>query len=189
MGKIKDIALLVITLVALVLLVLMLPKCDGFKLPNLKPNNDTIRIHTVDTLWAKDTLFKFKTIKIPVPTIVTDTLYKPIYIDSNRCNTVFVYADSLVDSNLVIYYKDYIQGILRNKDLSYKLKVPLRIYDSVTTTIIKRPTVAVYGALTLGQGIIAPGAEVGLKRFKIGLGINLITNKPIFSIGYKLFER
>jgi hypothetical protein len=186
--KIKDYLLFTTTLIAIVLFVMLLNKCgDALNKYKIENQKDTIITHKTDTVWARDTVFSFKKIKVPVPQV--DTLYKPIYVDTNDCRRIFVYKDSLVDTNLVIYYKDYIQGILRGKELSYKLKVPLRIYDSTTTIIKINPKFELYGTLMLSKGMIAPMGEIGLKRFKIGFGYNLNTKAPVGSISYKLYSK
>lgn len=187
MEKVKSYILLFLTFVVLILIILSIKDCSGLKEPLVPIKNDTTIIHHKDTIWTKDTIFSFKHIKIPVKQV--DTVFKPIYIDTNDCKRVFVYKDSLVDSNLIIYYKDYIQGILRDKELSYKLKVPLKIYDSVIETIKIHPKFVLYGTLGIGQGIIAPGGEVALKRFKIGLGYNFQTRSYMGTLSYKLFEK
>lgn len=189
--KVKDYLLLALVLGLLVWIFLTMRSCEKSKI-GLNMGHDTVTVikHTTDTIFPDPKIVHdLKIVKIPYP--VVDTFYKPIVLDSNACNRIYVYQDSVIDSNLVWRYKAYTQGVLRDLKSNYTLKVPLRIIDSVkvTTTIIKRPTIEFYGGLTLGQGIIAPTAEVGLKRFKIGFGYNIQGHNYLGSVSYKIFQK
>ena len=98
---------IVVFLIGLMIGLLLFKRCDNTITGENKPI--TVIKHSRDTIWAKDTLYKFKSIKVPVKIKVTDTIYKVLPVDSSACNTVSLYKDSLIDSNIVIYYKDYIQ--------------------------------------------------------------------------------
>ncbi len=196
MSKIKDIIkyfYYIGILILVIFLILNHKSCEDKLIKELiKPSKDTIDFNIKvksDTIYIKDTILSFKYIKIPIPKI--DTLYKVVYLDSGACNRIYVYEDSLKDTNISIYYKDYIQGILRNKNISYKLKVPIKIIDSITTiiTISKKPTFEFTGGFVAGKGIISPNIEIGLKRHKIGLGYNLISKSPNFSYKYTFFTK
>src|ERR1700739_2312702 len=116
--KIKDNLLLILVFIAIVWLSLTMKSCNQSKI-GLNEKHDTTIVHHRDTIWAKDTLFSFKNIKIPVAYPVKgDTIYKPIYIDTNKFKIVQVYQDSLIDSNITLYYKDYVQGALRGEKMS-----------------------------------------------------------------------
>lgn len=175
-------AFLIIFITGFILGLILFNKCDG--------TNNTVTItkvkHTTDTIWAKDTLYSFKNIIIPKRII--DTIYKPIYIDSGICNTVSLYTDSLIDSNIVINYKDYVQGVMRNKEITYKLKVPLKIIDSIVVdkTQIIKPTKGLSTSLIATNRMIAPGIAIRHKNneFGINLGISSPINNP--SLGLML---
>lgn len=185
--KFKDYLLFGITLTALVLLILLMNKCEG----NLPDNETTTKIeYKTDTIWPDTTkIYVFKDRKVPVPVLVTDTFYK--IIDSVDCKRVYVYRDSLVDSNLVLYYKAHVQGVLRTFEPSYRLKIPLKIIDSikVTKTIKIQPKFTLDASLIVSKGMIAPMGEVSLKRFRLGLGYNLNNKSPVISASYRLFQK
>lgn len=176
-------AFLIVFITGFILGLILFNKCNGI-------NNNEIIVtkvkHTRDTIWAKDTLYSFKNIIIPKRII--DTIYKPVYIDSGMCNTVSLYTDSLIDSNIVINYKDYVQGILRNKEITYKLKVPLKIIDSIVVdkTQIIKPTKGLSTSLIATNRMIAPGIAIRHKNneFGINLGISSPINNP--SLGLML---
>lgn len=169
---------IVVFLIGLIIGLLLFKRCDNTITRENKPI--TVIKHSRDTIWAKDTLYKFKSIKVPVKIKVTDTIYKVLPVDSSACNTVSLYKDSLIDSNIVIYYKDYIQGVLRSKDMSYKLKVPLRIIDSIKTkeTITIKPKFNISLGSIVGVNMIAPGIKVRYKRNEFGINYNIISPIP-----------
>lgn len=181
--------------IILVIVILLLKECGSTikSLVNLnKPKPDTTIIHKIDTVFAKDTIYKFKGIKVPVPYIIHDTI---VNIDGkDTCTNIKVYEDSLVDKNISIYYKDYIsQGTLLGKDLEYKLKVPLRITDSITTTIkiptLYHPTFQLNAGLTAGSSLFAPTIGVSYKRHNMFVGYNLSTKQPILGYSFVLFRK
>jgi hypothetical protein len=167
-----------IFLIGMIIGMLLFNRCQS--IPQDKSDPITIIKHTRDTIWAKDTIFSFKNIKVPIKVKVTDTIYKVTPIDSTACNTVYLYHDSLVDTNIVIYYKDYVQGLLKSKDMSYKLKVPLKIIDSVKIkeTIIVKPNFNLSVGSIVGPNILAPGVKVKFKKHEVGVNYNLISPTP-----------
>lgn len=190
--KIKDYLLFGLTLGLLVWIFLTMRSCEKSKI-GLNTGHDTVTVikHSVDTIFPDPKIIHdLKIVKIPVPRI--DTVFKPVYMDSAMCNRIYVYQDSVIDSNLVWRYKAYTQGVLRDLKSNYTLKVPLKIIDSVkvTTTIVKRPRFALYGGLVASKGIVAPIGEVGLKRISVGLGLNLIGSPtPVFSFKYLILSK
>lgn len=157
-----------------------------------KPTPDTVKIHTIDTIFPPKEPIQFKYIKIPTPYIVHDTI---ININGeDTCTNVKIYEDSLDDSNITIRYKDYVsQGTLIGKDLDYTLKVPLRIVDSQTTTIkvptLYPPTFQLGVGLTVGSNIFAPEIGVSYKRHTLSLGYNLTNKQPTAGYKFVLFRK
>jgi len=93
---------------------------------------DTVITTKSDTVWAKDTVytFKYKTIDRPVT----------VYLDTNStdtaiCDSIRVYEHEFNDSNLTVFTVDTTKGQLLGHSVSYKLKVPIRIIDSVLVNI------------------------------------------------------
>ena len=103
-----------------------------------------------DTIWP-DTVFKKVLVKIPVPKEYTVAI-------NGEPQAVKVYSDSLVDSNLVITYKDSIQGTMLGKNMSYRLFVPLRLIDSVfvRTTEVKQAASPARVLVGLGSSVKEP---------------------------------
>lgn len=157
-----------------------------------KPIPDTITIHDIDTIFPPKEPIQFKYIKVPTPYIVHDTI---VNIEGkDTCVNIKVYQDSLIDDNINIYYTDYVaQGTLLGKDLSYTLKVPLRIIDSQTTTIkvptLYPPTFQLGAGLTVGSNIFAPEVGVSYKRHTLSLGYNLTNKQPIAGYKFVLFRK
>lgn len=153
---------------------------------------DTVIVHTRDTIWAKDTVYSFKNIRIPVPKIV----YRDTVINGkDSCTNIKVYKDSLVDKNISIYYTDYVsQGELFGKDLDYKLKVPLTIIDSKTVTItdsittFKQPKYSFGVGASVGTQLLCPQANVTIDRHTFGFGYNLQTKTPTIHYNFRLWS-
>lgn len=191
--KIKNWLLIALSIGLLVWIFITMKSCNQSKI-GLNEKADTIVkiIHTSDTVFPDPKIVHdLKIIKIPVPKI--DTFFKPVYMDSSMYNRIYVYQDSVIDSNLIWRYKAYTQGILRDLKSSYTLKVPIRIIDSIKIdkTITKRSKFALYGGLIASKGLGAPMIEVGYKRISVGLGLNLLGEKPmpVFSYKYLLFSK
>ena len=180
--------------IILIIVLLLLRECGPAMkaLINInKPKADTVVTHTRDTIWAKDTIYSFKKIRVPVPKIMIH------YLDTNNhnpCTNVKIYEDSLVDKNISIYYKDYVsQGELLNKELSYKLKVPLTIYDSIKTEIkiptLYPPTFQLHAGVIGGSQIFAPEVSVSYKRHTFSAAYNITNKQPIIGYKFVLFRK
>lgn len=153
--------------------------------------------HIVDTIYAKDTIYIFKKIKIKV----LDSLANKTK-DSTNLNVLRVYNDSLNDSNITINYKDTVLGKLISKDLSYKLKVPIKILDTTiitktyTNTITKTEYKPSRFSLSTGFSGITNKQTIGLEPFikadikTIGLqyGYDFINKNHRISISKQLFK-
>jgi hypothetical protein len=105
--------------------------------------------------------------------------------------TYTVYQDSLVDSNVAITVTDTLEdGVIKNKEIAYRLKVPLRIIDSITiekTITIEKQTNGFYLGAELGTNLkgfrLAPEIEYVSKGFSYSYNYDLL-NK-YHSIGIK----
>jgi len=130
----------------------------------------------LDTLWP-DTVFKNIIVEVPGP---VRTIPVTVF-DSSACRFTRVYADSLVDSNLVITYRDSIVGILLDKKISYRLKGPLRV--ELTRTIIdsipfmvKVPANGIYGSVEAGFDKLLP--------INLSIGADFLSKKR-WGAGYR----
>ena len=160
-----------------------------------KPNSDTVTIisHTSDTIWAKDTVYKIVSKKVFIP--VVDTFWKPLPIDTIDFFRVFVSRDTFKTKELDLFTETHYQGILREIKPSYKLKVPVKIIDSVkvTTTVTNTVTTPCIFQVHVGASIssllLAPEVGVSYKRHTFKVGYNLQNKFPILGYSYTIFRK
>jgi len=113
-------------------------------------------------------------------------------IDSLK-KPVTVYKDSMSDDNITIYSSDLVEGRLLNKDLKYKLKVPL-----IITKTIENTTETKVGGLFLTSGLggnqnAFDNVNLGLqyvakKDYLVGYNFNLLRKTHNIQVGFKLFR-
>ena len=84
-----------------------------------------------------------------------------MYINTQK-DTIRVYYDTLTDANLVIMTKDTINGFLLGHNVSYKLKVPIRIIDSIFVNTIKTEQ-----AKRKAKFLVGIGTSEGIQNFNI----------------------
>ncbi len=152
----------------------------------LEAHTDTFRVVTSYTVYPKDTTLKFNLNKSK-PKI--DTVVKIVYLDSSQCNRVLVYEDSIITKDYNVYSKKHIQGLLRFDTIGVKLKVPLRIIDSVKTTIrdsiflTKSPKYQLQVGLLASPKMLTPTVDLSINRSTYSIGYDPFNKQPI--IGYK----
>jgi len=160
-------------------------------------SSDTVKIHTRDTVFAKDTIISFKDKPVPYPVYIDTNTYKPLPLDSLELNRFFVYNDSIEDKNVKIYSKIVTQGkTLNSFKPSYKLKVPLIIYDSTKITItdsviikeIKLPRYQLDAGVIAGTSILAPVIEFKMNNISYMAGYDPFSKKPIIGIKVRLWK-
>lgn len=184
--KLKDILIVLLLVITFVVILLKVEHCKPNNNTNIT-NSDTVVEHKIDTFYApQDTVYlvKFK------PS-VTDSFYVYDTLGADLCNYVREYKDTINDTNLTIYYEGLVRGKLLESGISYKLKIPIRIVDNVTTTITNtvEPKTQLYTGLTLSRNIIAP--MIGIQKNSLYLhgGYNIIEKQPIIYIGYKFYSK
>lgn len=182
--KLKDILIVGLLVVTFVLVLLKLEHCKPINSPNIT-NSDTTIVYSSDTIWAKDTLYVYQ--KSPT---LTDSfyIYEP---DSTLCNYLREYQDTISDSNITIYTTDLVRGKLIESGLSYKLKVPIKIIDSVKTTITNtiEPTYNVSAGFILSKNNIAPMLSVSKKDVYLQVGYDIMNKGPVIGIGYRFYSK
>lgn len=181
----KDSFVIGCLLVIFILVLTKLEKCDRIKNYKNITKSDTTIVYTSDTIWSIDTIFVYN----QTPTL-TDSIY--IYEpDSVLCNYIREYQDTIDDTNITIYTTDLVKGKLLESGLSYKLKVPIKILDSVKITINNtiEPKIQLYTGLTLSKNIIAP--MIGIQKNSLSLqgGYNILEKQPVIFIGYKFYSK
>lgn len=180
---IKDLVVLGSLFVCFIIVLHSVEKCKPIK-PTTQLSDTTV-IYSSDTIWAKDTLYVYK--KTPS---LTDSIF--IYnTDSTMCNYIREYKDTIEDSNMVIFTDDLVQGRLIESGFSYKLKIPIKIIDSVTTTItktnIEKYSISV-GALGSTKQL-TPILIFNKKDLYLQGGYDIVNKTPVLGIGYKIFKR
>ena len=192
MDKLKD---YIIVISAIIIMALILRAGCSNPFPNLEVEPQIQVITKSDTVWTKDTLIRFKSIIKPR----WDTIYKldTIVEDISQDDLFYVrkYNDSLVDSNLTLYSKIKIIGILSQLDLSYKLKSkPSLITNSINTTItnvkIQPNKVSIITGLELGGNKssfnLSPFVSVNLNKSLISYRYGVLDQTHSVGIGYKI---
>ena len=141
--------------------------------------DNIITEHHYDTIYHKDTIIKFKTIFYPKVDSVIKIQYK---VDSNLCHFERIYNDTLRNSQLDIYNRSKVIGLLETNSISYKLKVPIIIKDSiiVTKTVVHPNKVNLYGIVGIDGGM-------SYLNGRCGLGMNL--NNKFLGVYYMPFSR
>ena len=119
----------------LIVLGLFISKCPSPRPSNITSeySSDTTIIYKSDTIKIYDTLIKTIKVYINKPTII----YLPS--DSNSLDSVSInqYITKVNDSIIEGSIYSQVEGILKNQELLYKLKLPLQIIirDSIFSTI------------------------------------------------------
>ena len=101
--------------------------------------------------------------------------YTTIY-DTIRGDSLNFYNDSIVNDELAIYFQDRVQGIVLDRQIGYKLKVPKII--KTTTTITESYPVIQKGAGKIGL-YYGFGLGFGREGFAGSVGIDVLTKKNI----------
>lgn len=189
MDKQKTIRLALWVVIGIILL-LLLRWCEGTGLlGHFKPNTDTLIVHKRDTIRDTVSIVKMKTKRVfdYVEIPVHDTTFK---FDSTACFELTkyrVFTDTTRDKNVVIYSTDTVQGFLKAKSLSYKLLVPLKIYDSVKIEITKKvpelPKWQLQGGFMLNRNAVKPTVDFSYKRNTYSASYDIM-NKQV-SVGFK----
>lgn len=181
-----------------IIVILLLRECRGIVNTYIdinKPTTDTVVeiSHTSDTIWTKDTIYKIVPKKVFIP--VVDTFWKPLPIDTNDFFRVFVSRDTFKTKELDLFTETHYQGLLRQIKPSYKLKVPIRIVDSVkvTTTVTNTVTTPcvfqVHVGVSVSSLLLAPEVGVSYKRHTFKAGYNLQNKFPTLGYSYTIFRK
>lgn len=179
--------------VILVIALLLLKECKGI-IEELKPTKPLIKdslVHTTDTIWAHDTTIVLKPKKVFIPK--HDTVWLPAPIDTVDFYKVFVSKDTFPDSNLTLFTEIRYQGLLREIKPSYKLKVPIKIIDSVKVTkeipTLYPPKYQIHAGVIIGKNMIAPEVSGSINRSNFGVSYNLLDKTPTVRYSYTLYRK
>jgi hypothetical protein len=185
-SKIKDNWNLIATVLIICVIFLWGKSCGTKEFKPEEPKIITITNYR-DTIFPVDT-FKVYDIKPGKP--IHDTIYKPVYLDSTKCNKVFLYSDSIKTKEYDIYTKAYVQGLFRNLDLKVKLKVPLMIKDCTVVkkdSLIYRPyKYEIHAGGIIGFKTLIPVIEMSINKATYGAGYDILNKSIIFTAKYRL---
>jgi len=162
----------ILILIALIATVFISARNIGYKKAESKYESMIDSINAIaaaipDTIWQYDTIHPDPVIKWRDPKTPD-----PVPVDSARN----FYSDSLVNDQLAIYIEDTISGTLLNRQIGYKLFVPLQVTNTITVTekvpvIVKQPYERqreLYGGMLMPYN----NGKVGF-----GLSADMITKK------------
>lgn len=154
--------------------------------------DNVVAEHTYDTVYQKDTVVEFKTIYYPKVETITKIDYK---VDSNLCKYERTYNDTVTNLQLDIYDKSKVIGMLQSHDISYHLKVPIIIKDSVvvTKTVVQPTKYGIYALGEVGGNLNTLNASVGgalkIKNKLLILKYGLLDHTYQVGFGIKLWEK
>lgn len=175
-----------------IIILLLLKECKSVinTITNpVKPIKDSV-VHKTDTIWAKDTVIVFKPKRVFVPQ-PADTFWKPSPVDTSICHRVFVSRDTFSNKDVDIFTETHYQGLLREIKPSYKLKVPIKIIDSITVykPTLYPPKFQLGGSVIIGKNIIAPEISGSINRSNFGIGYNILDKSPTIRYSYTIFRK
>lgn len=179
---------LILTL-ALVIMVLMLKGCFMKPVVSEEPIPGIEYVH--DTIFAKDTVIEFKKKYYPKwdSVLRIDTVFSCNQLKMDR-----LYNDTASDKNIDIFNRSEVTGILKSLKVSYKLKVPLIIKDSITiTNVVYRPSkVSIYSGLELSGNKsnfnLSPFVSAGINKTIISVRYGILDKTFGIGVGYKIFS-
>lgn len=179
-----------------VLCLFLLEKCDS------SPDQDPVkasRTETLDTTYIYKDTGSIKEIPVPVPYPVAGEKVRVPYelIDSSMCSYYNVYNDSIRNSEVTIFWNDTVQGVLRSRNISYRLKLPSQlqithtIIDSVPYSV-KTPSNGIYvsgglGITPEGVNTVLVGADyISKKKWGVGYQYDIARSTHLASFKYLL---
>lgn len=151
----------------------------------------TQTIGSSDTVCVTDTVTR----NVPSPVRVewrkillsrTDTIYENLSAYDTtvivRIDTSWLYADVPVNE-----YRDtsyYVKTIGWMDSIS--VFVPKCITTSPDHPITRSPDVTIFGNTHLGNGVVAPGVSISVKRLQLGYNYNVINQSSLVTVGYRI---
>lgn len=194
MDKFKNYIILGLSIIVMILLLLKGCEKPSVGKPTFIKGKEIV---TVDTLYRPYKVIEFKPKFYPkwdttyVDTSLTDKPFEKDYL-------VREYNDSTYDSNLTIFSKSKVIGIIKEQKLSYRLKVPLEVLKTTsrvdTLETIKPSKWSLYGGLESGgnrtQFNISPFLTLNARKasmtfrygvldksYNIGVGIRILKSR------------
>lgn len=181
MDKFKNITLTI--MLGIIIILSGYISCNKPKV--IKEKGESIVTHdtTVAVTPPPDTIIQFKTRYFPKEGTV-----KP-FVDSSKwnkdlCNFERTYTDSIPDSNVTIFTNITTIGILKSSQISYKLKVPLRIETTIRTDSTYIKTVP-----NKWDFLVIGGVGGNPTKFNASLGGALRYNRVYYGYEYNFVDK
>lgn len=124
------------------------------------------------------TLIRYQKVKLPV--YVYDTNVVNIIKDRKVLDTAWLYTDVPVNE-----YKDssyYIRTIGWMDSISV-------VRTKCVQNIVKEPwsrSVTIFGNTQLGNGVVAPGMSISVRRLQLGYNYNVLNQSGVVTVGYRI---
>lgn len=153
-----------------------------------KTITDTLIVHTTDTIKPPAEIKWYPS----KPKIRIDTVSIPVYLDSNECNRIYVYNDTIKTKDYDLYRKSHVQGILRYDTTGVKLKVPLMVTNSTTVTIkidsliIHPYKYEIHAGILATPRMLAPVVELSIDKWSYSAGYDPFNKQPVIQVKYRL---
>lgn len=149
---------------------------------------DTFVIKTTDTIKPEPKVLWYPS----KPKIRIDTVSIPVYLDSNECNRIYVYNDTIKTKDYDLYRNMSLQGRLRYDSTGVKLKVPLMVTNSTTVTIKKDSVIAhpykyeIHAGILATPKMLAPMLEVSVDKWSYSAGYDPFNKQPVIQVKYRI---
>lgn len=188
---------IIIGLSIAVMVLLLLKGCDSNNTDNKvanTPNKTSIVVKDhYDTIIKNNATISFKTVFYPK----WDTAYKvDTLVPLNITQYIRKYNDSISDSNITIYTKYQVLGLIQDKQVEYKLKVPRYIIhtidSTITNTIIKPNRFSISTGLELSGSNtsfnVSPFIGINVKRSVIYARYGMLDKSVGIGAGYIIYN-
>ncbi len=133
---------------------------------------DSISAMVPDTVHHYDTIMPVDSINwIDSINLVNKYVY---YFDTIYMDTLTLYNDSISTDDVTIFIQEKVKGLIMERDVGYRLKVPLIIRDSV---IINKPYPVIQKAEGRTGIYYGLGMGFGREGFAVSGGVDVLTKK------------
>lgn len=196
MDKIKNSLILGLSIAVIILL---LVKGCGDHLPAVIVPGKTITTTIIehDTIKAVDTIIKTKWLKPREINVIQPPNYNGLTNES-ICSMHRTYSDSIEDINQILYYTAKVTGRLDSIRLDYKLKIPLIINNTITTSSLRIDTLVrpnrwtFYGGLEVGgnktEFNISPFVTLNAKNNSFTFRYGVLDQTYNIGVGIRIFK-
>lgn len=152
-------------------------------------------------------IVKYDTVTRPYKVVEFKTKYYPkwdtAYVDTTLRDKPFgkdylvrEYSDSIPDGTLTIFTRFKVVGILKEQNISYRLKTPLEVIKTVsrvdTLNTVTTPKWSLYGGLETGGNLnqfnISPYVTLNVRKASISYRYGLLDKSHNIGVGIRIFK-